>query len=150
MRSLRSVWLIYISYGQILYSRQGIIGGIPGVLDKYAAVVIAGPEKEFSENDKFVLDQYIRTEQVVWLIEEVDVNADSLVYGETAALYRPLNIEDQLFRYGARNKRRGDSGYRMCRYTTYPVGGVSATAGFGSLALFSRLTPSGTPDHQES
>ncbi|HBZ21088.1 MAG TPA: gliding motility-associated ABC transporter substrate-binding protein GldG, partial [Bacteroidales bacterium] len=66
-------------------------------------VVIAGPEKEFDENDKFVLDQYIMNGgKVLWLVEEVNVNADSLVYGETAALYRPLNIEDQLFRYGAR------------------------------------------------
>lgn len=82
---------------------RGIIGGTPGILDKYAAVVIAGPEKGFSESDKFVLDQYIMNGgRIVWLIEEVNVNADSLVYGETAALYRPLNIEDQLFRYGAR------------------------------------------------
>jgi gliding-associated putative ABC transporter substrate-binding component GldG len=36
------------------------------------------------------------------MIEEVNVNSDSLTYGETAALYVPLNIEDQLFRYGAR------------------------------------------------
>jgi ABC-2 type transport system permease protein len=40
--------------------------------------------------------------KAIWLIDEVNVNSDSLVYGETAALYRPLNIEDQLFRYGAR------------------------------------------------
>jgi gliding-associated putative ABC transporter substrate-binding component GldG len=82
---------------------RGIINGTPGILDKYAAVVIAGPEKEFSENDKFVLDQYIMNGgKVLWAFEEVNVNSDSLVYGETAALYRPLNIEDQLFRYGAR------------------------------------------------
>jgi len=82
---------------------RGTIGGIPGILDDYAAVVIAGPEKEFSEIDKFVLDQYIMNGgKVVWLVEEVDVSADSLVYGETAAIYRPLNISDQLFRYGAR------------------------------------------------
>jgi len=82
---------------------RGIIGGNPGILDKYAAVIIAGPEKEFNENDKFVLDQYVMNGgKVLWLIDEVNVNADSLVYGQTAALYRPLNIEDQLFRYGAR------------------------------------------------
>ncbi len=82
---------------------RGTIGGIPGILDDYAAVVVAGPEKEFSEIDKFVLDQYIMNGgKVVWLVEEVDVSADSLVYGETAAIYRPLNISDQLFRYGAR------------------------------------------------
>jgi ABC-2 type transport system permease protein len=82
---------------------RGIIGGNQGILDEYAAVVIAGPDKEFTENDKFVLDQYImKGGKVVWLVEEVNVNSDSLVYGETAALYRPLNIEDQLFRYGTR------------------------------------------------
>ncbi|MBW6502183.1 MAG: gliding motility-associated ABC transporter substrate-binding protein GldG [Bacteroidales bacterium] len=82
---------------------RGVPGGRPGILDDYAAIIIAGPEKEFSEADKFVIDQYIMNGgRVLWLFEEVDVNADSLVYGRTAALYRPLNIEDQLFRYGAR------------------------------------------------
>ncbi|HUV00021.1 MAG TPA: gliding motility-associated ABC transporter substrate-binding protein GldG [Bacteroidales bacterium] len=82
---------------------RGVIGGNPGILDKYSAVVIAGPEREFNENDKFVIDQYIMNGgKVVWLYEEVSVNTDTLVYGETVALYRPLNIEDQLFRYGAR------------------------------------------------
>jgi gliding-associated putative ABC transporter substrate-binding component GldG len=82
---------------------RGIIGGKSGILNKYAAVVIAGPEKPFSEADKLVLDQYIMNGgKVLWLIDEVAVNSDSLAYGETVGLYRPLNIEDQLFRYGAR------------------------------------------------
>ena len=82
---------------------RGIIGGKPGILDKYAAVIIAGPEKEFNESDKLVLDQYIMNGgKVIWLFDEVAVNADSLVFGETVGLYRPLNIEDQIFRYGAR------------------------------------------------
>ena len=82
---------------------RGVISGTPGVLDKYSAVVIAGPQKEFNENDKFVLDQYIMNGgKVLWLVEEVNVNSDSLVSGETAAIYRPLNLEDQLFRYGIR------------------------------------------------
>lgn len=82
---------------------RGIIGGKPGILDKYAAVVIAGPEKEFNESDKLVLDQYIMNGgKVIWLFDEVAVNSDSLVYGSTVGLFRPLNIEDQLFRYGAR------------------------------------------------
>jgi ABC-2 type transport system permease protein len=82
---------------------RGTIGGKAGILDKYAAVIIAGPEKEFNESDKLVLDQYIMNGgKVIWLFDEVAVNADSLVFGETAGLYRPLNIEDQLFMYGAR------------------------------------------------
>lgn len=82
---------------------RGVIGGKPGILDKYKAVVIAGPQKSFSESDKLVLDQYIMNGgKVLWLIDEVAVNSDSLTYGETVGLYRPLNIEDQLFRYGVR------------------------------------------------
>jgi ABC-2 type transport system permease protein len=82
---------------------RGIMGGKPGILDKYAAVVIAGPEKEFNEADKLVLDQYIMNGgKVLWLLDEVSVNSDSLIFGETAGLYRPLNLEDQLFRYGVR------------------------------------------------
>jgi ABC-2 type transport system permease protein len=82
---------------------RGTIGGKPGILDKYAAVIIAGPEKVFNESDKLVLDQYIMNGgKVMWLIDEVAVNSDSLMFGETVGLYRPLNIEDQLFRYGAR------------------------------------------------
>jgi gliding-associated putative ABC transporter substrate-binding component GldG len=82
---------------------RGKLEGNPGVLDSYAAVIVAGPEKEFTESDKFILDQYImKGGKVMWLVEEVDVNADSLASGETEALMRPLNLEDQLFRYGAR------------------------------------------------
>jgi ABC-2 type transport system permease protein len=82
---------------------RGTIGGKPGILDEYAAVIIAGPEKEFNESDKLILDQYIMNGgKVIWLFDEVAVNADSLVYGETVGLYRPLNIEDQIFMYGAR------------------------------------------------
>ncbi|HLN20153.1 MAG TPA: gliding motility-associated ABC transporter substrate-binding protein GldG [Bacteroidales bacterium] len=83
---------------------RGTIGGRPGSLDNYAAVVVAGPEQEFSEPDKFVLDQYLMNGgKILWLLEEVHVNKDSLAgTGETVALYRTLNLEDQLFRYGAR------------------------------------------------
>ena len=82
---------------------RGTISGKPGILDHYAAIVIAGPEKEFSESDKLVIDQYLmKGGKVMWLFDEVAVNADSLVFGSTVGIYRPLNIEDQLFSYGAR------------------------------------------------
>jgi len=82
---------------------RGAINARPGVLDNYAAVIIADPLKEFPEADKLVLDQYIMNGgKVLWLVEQVEVNADSLVTGETVGFYRTLNIEDQLFRYGVR------------------------------------------------
>jgi len=82
---------------------RGVIGGKSGVLDNYAAVIIADPENEFNESDKLVIDQYIMNGgKVLWLLDEVAVNSDSLISGETVGFYHPLNIEDQLFRYGAR------------------------------------------------
>jgi ABC-2 type transport system permease protein len=82
---------------------RGALQGKPGIIDRYSAVIIAKPEKEFSENDKFVIDQYIMNGgRVLWLTEEVEVNNDSLAYGGTVGVYKPLNIEDQLFRYGVR------------------------------------------------
>lgn len=82
---------------------RGRIGGRQGILDTYSAIIIAGPTKEFSEEDKLVIDQYIMNGgKVLWLFEEVFVNTDSLAYGETIGVYYPLNLEDQLFRYGAR------------------------------------------------
>lgn len=94
---------ITINLARFFTIDRGAIAGNPGILDSYSAIIIAGPEKEFSENDKLVLDQYIMNGgKVIWCVEEVKVNSDSLIRGETVALYRPLNIEDQLFRYGAR------------------------------------------------
>ncbi len=82
---------------------RGTIGGKQGILDRYSAIIIAGPTREFSEADKLVIDQYIMNGgKVLWLFEEVYVNTDSLARGETVGIYHPLNIEDQLFWYGAR------------------------------------------------
>lgn len=82
---------------------RGIINGKSGVLDSYKAVIVAKPSKSFTEQDKYVLDQYIMNGgKVLWLIDEVNVNADSLAGGSTFAVINNLNIEDQLFTYGVR------------------------------------------------
>jgi len=82
---------------------RGAVRGRPGTLDAYSAVIIANPQKPFSEEDKFVIDQYIMNGgKVLWLIDPVQVTMDSLFMGTTFAFYRSLNLEDQLFRYGVR------------------------------------------------
>lgn len=94
---------ITLSLAKYFTVDRGVIGGIPGILDNYAAVIIAGPGKSYDEKDKLVIDQYIMNGgKVLWLYEEVKVNEDSLNFGETVALYKPLNLEDQLFKYGVR------------------------------------------------
>ncbi len=79
---------------------------IDGDLDKlmsYKALVIAQPLKPFSGKDKFVLDQYImRGGRVLFFLDPVQANADSLVSGRTFTSFLDLNIYDLLFKYGFR------------------------------------------------
>lgn len=70
----------------------------------FKLIVIAKPQKAFSEKNKFLIDQFIMNGgSVLWLIDQVDVNADSLAYNRsTVALNRELNLDDMLFKYGVR------------------------------------------------
>ena len=138
---------ITINLAKFFTIDRGKIGGKPGILDNYAAIIIAGPEKEFSENDKFVLDQFIMNGgKVVWLTEEVKVNSDSLVTGSTIALSRPLNLEDQLFRYGARINPEVIQDIECMRIRlTMMSGGSNHQIVPAMWVYFPLLTPS--PDH---
>lgn len=94
---------ITLSLAKYFTVDRGAIGGQPGVLDGYSAVIIAKPTEPFTESDKFVIDQYIMNGgRVLWLVEKVYIDSDSLGTGETMAMYKPLGLGDQLFRYGAR------------------------------------------------
>jgi ABC-2 type transport system permease protein len=73
-------------------------------LDDYDAVIIAKPLKPFSETRKYIIDQYImKGGSVMWFIDPVAVDLDSLTYSsEALALINDINLDDQLFRYGVR------------------------------------------------
>ncbi len=82
---------------------RGRIGGQPGILDDYLAVIIAKPSIRFSEQDKYVLDQYImKGGRVMWFLDRVDISLDSLAVGSALAMINDLNLDDMLFRYGVR------------------------------------------------
>ena len=82
---------------------RGKINGQPGILDDYIAVIIAKPQKHFSEPDKYVLDQYImKGGRVMWFLDRVETSLDSLAMGSALAVINDLNLEDMLFRYGVR------------------------------------------------
>jgi ABC-2 type transport system permease protein len=80
------------------------LGGNVGILDEYKTVIVAKPQQAWSEDDKLVIDQYIMNGgNVAWFIDEVAVNEDSLANGEiTYAMQNMHNLDDLLFRYGAR------------------------------------------------
>lgn len=72
---------------------------------RVSALIVAKPTERFEEANKFKLDQYIMNGgKVLWLIDGVRASMDSLARsgGEFIAMDYPLNLEDQLFKYGAR------------------------------------------------
>lgn len=73
-------------------------------LDKSDGLIIAQPKSQFTEKEKYVIDQYIMNGgKVFWAIDLVDVNEDSLsiepmIYSELL----DVNLDNMLFKYGAR------------------------------------------------
>jgi len=84
--------------------QRGRIGGKQNVLDSFAAIIIAKPQRDFDEADKLVIDQYFMNGgKILWLIDGAEVNMDSLALTRsTIAMGKTYNLEDQLFKYGAR------------------------------------------------
>ena len=75
-------------------------------LNRFDAVIIAKPRKPFNDLDKFLLDQYLMTGgKLIWMIDAIQANMDSLSERPqfmSYPIYDRLNIDDMLFRYGAR------------------------------------------------
>ncbi len=67
-------------------------------------LVVARPRSAFNEKHKFLIDQYIMNGgNVIWLIDKLAVNLDSMYRTrDYVPLDYDLNLEDQLFKYGAR------------------------------------------------
>ncbi len=66
-------------------------------------LVITQPDSIFPDRDLYVIDQYIMNGgKVLWLIDPVQTNTDSLRKGYTMGLNRPLGIEEMLYKYGVR------------------------------------------------
>lgn len=73
--------------------------------DKCALLIVAKPTRAFSEKDKFKIDQYVMNGgKVMWLIDRMGASLDSMrsVRGSYIPNDYPLNLEDQLFKYGIR------------------------------------------------
>lgn len=72
-------------------------------LDGTDLLVITQPDTVFPDKHLYVIDQFImKGGKVLWLIDPVQTNMDSLRRGFTMGLNRPLGIEDMLYKYGVR------------------------------------------------
>lgn len=73
-------------------------------LQTYDLVVNAKPTEAFSDQEKYVLDQYtLNGGNSIWLIDAVQIENDSLfASGEALAVPRDLGLTDFFFKYGIR------------------------------------------------
>jgi ABC-2 type transport system permease protein len=80
------------------------IAGRLSALKSCKGIIIAKPDSLFSEQDKFVIDQFIMNGgKVLWLIDGINASMDSLQKrAVTIAIANATNLDDQLFHYGAR------------------------------------------------
>ncbi len=72
-------------------------------LASYDVLIIAKPTRSFSEQNKFVLDQYlIHGGKLLLLIDRLEASMDSASRSDYFAFPYPFGLEDQLFHYGVR------------------------------------------------
>ncbi|HUH73399.1 MAG TPA: gliding motility-associated ABC transporter substrate-binding protein GldG [Chitinophagales bacterium] len=82
-----------------------LVLGIDPILDnKTDVLIIAKPTQPYSEEDKFLLDQYVlRGGKILWLMDQVIADMDSFKIAPSIfSIARENNLDDLLFRYGAR------------------------------------------------
>lgn len=78
------------------------LGSLEALL-AYQALFFIKPQKAFSETEKYVLDQYImQGGKVLFFLDRLQIDMDSLSKGQAFALPLELNLDDQLFKYGIR------------------------------------------------
>lgn len=74
-------------------------------LQDFDLIIAAKPTEAFTEDEKFVLDQYtMNGGKSLWLIDQVAMDKDSLYndFGKNVAIARDLNLTDFFFKYGVR------------------------------------------------
>ncbi|MBO6607357.1 gliding motility-associated ABC transporter substrate-binding protein GldG [Psychroserpens sp.] len=74
-------------------------------LNDYDLIISAKPSEAFSEQEKYVLDQYtMNGGKSLWLTESVIMDRDSLMNdsGKAIAVIKDLNLNDFFFKYGVR------------------------------------------------
>ena len=83
---------------------RGALGNETGVLDDYKVVIIADPQLPFSDEDKYILDQYVmQGGRILWVVNGVRFSEEDLSSdGASPIIAMDLNINDMLFRYGVR------------------------------------------------
>ncbi len=83
---------------------RGQIGNNVSDLNEFEAIIIAGPINQFTETEKYIIDQYIMNGgKVLWLVDGVYYSEKNLALdGYSASIKNNSNLDDLLFSYGVR------------------------------------------------
>ena len=83
---------------------RGKLTDDPSTLSAYKVLIIAGPEKPFSESDKYILDQYLmHGGSIFWLVDGIKINEDKFqTNGESPTIKNELNIDNLLSSWGVK------------------------------------------------
>lgn len=83
---------------------RGQLSGNPEELLPYKVLIIASPQKAFSEKEKFALDQYLMNGgSILWLVDGTKISLQEFDgTGESSTLKQDVNLDDLLFTYGVR------------------------------------------------
>ena len=74
-------------------------------LNRFDLVIVSNPKEPFSQNEKYILDQYsLQGGKILWMVNGVKINRDSLFKksGKIYALPQELNLDDYFFHLGLR------------------------------------------------
>lgn len=88
-------------------------------------MIVAKPQKAFDEKQKYKLDQFImRGGKMIWLLEGTNAEMDSLRYNQTGQFVQgvDMNLDDMLFKYGARTNTDVVQDINLCNPIPLTVG----------------------------
>jgi ABC-2 type transport system permease protein len=95
---------LYKQLNQFYYVAKTNLDSAYRIVPEIDLVIVAKPQRNFNRKNQFVLDQYLmKGGKIIWLIDKVDVNLDSINKYKmfTPRLY-DLGLDDLFFKWGIR------------------------------------------------
>lgn len=94
---------IYRTLKENYYLNRIILQDVAQLREHFDVLIIAKPTTYFSEEDKLKIDQFvINGGRILFCIDKIKIDLDSLVEGKGLGLPYNLNLDDLLFKYGVR------------------------------------------------
>jgi gliding-associated putative ABC transporter substrate-binding component GldG len=82
------------------------LAGVTSRVNRYKALVIAGPDSMVSDKDRVIIDQFLMNGgRILWLLDALKMDMDSLKAMDAMAVSNENGLYEMLFEYGVRLNR---------------------------------------------